>query len=136
MSSSDLSLRWSGEGLVFRGGQDGGPEVVVDSANEAGLSPMKLLLLSLAGCMAIDVRMILEKSRVPVEALEVHLSGERAEKPPRRFTSLVLTYRVRGPGDGDQDKLQRAVDLSRDTYCSVLHTLRTDLDLEIRIERV
>ena len=136
MNSSDLRLRWSGDGLVFHGGADGGPEVVVDSDRKAGLSPTQLLLVSLAGCMAIDVRMILEKSRVPVETLEVVVSGVRAETPPRRFTSMVLTYRVAGPAEGDQAKLQRAVDLSRDVYCSVLHTLSPDLDLEIRIERV
>lgn len=136
MSSSEAVLRWTGEDLVFRGSANGSPEVVVDSDNAVGTSPMRLLLLSVAGCMAVDVVMILRKSRVPVEELEVAVSGDRAENPPRKYESLRLVYRVRGPSDGDQAKLQRAVDLSRDTYCSVLHSLRPDLDLDIRIERV
>ena len=135
MSSSEATLRWTGEDLVFHGTSGGSPEIVVDSANEAGMSPMRLLLLSVAGCMAIDVLMILEKSRVPVETLEVDVSGDRAEDPPRKYESLRLTYRVTGPAEEHQAKLQRAVDLSRDTYCSVLHSLRPDLDLTIRIER-
>ena len=81
------------------------------------------------------VRMILEKSRVPVAFLEVGVDGDRANTEPRRFESLRLVCRVRGPEEGDQPKLERAVQLSRDKYCSVLHTLRPDLDLEIRIER-
>ena len=136
MSSSDVSLRWEGRDLVFRGGVPGGPQIHLDSDGADGPSPMRALMLSLAGCMAIDVKMILDKSRVPVTALAVDVSGTRAEEPPRRFTSLVLTYRIEGPGEEHEAKLQRAVDLSRDTYCSVLHTLRGDLDLEIRIERV
>ena len=135
MSSSEAILRWTGEDLVFQGSADGGPEVVVDSANQAGTAPMRMLLLSVAGCMAIDVVMILEKSRVRLETLEVDVSGDRAENPPRRFESLRLTYRVTGPGPEDEAKLQRAVDLSRDKYCSVLHSLRPDLDLDIRIDR-
>jgi putative redox protein len=107
----------------------------MDSDGEAGPSPTQTLLLSLAGCMGVDVRMILEKSRVPVESLEIDVEGDRVENPPRRFRSLRLTYRLRGPGDGDQGKLERAVELSREKYCSVLHTLRPDLDLDVRIER-
>jgi putative redox protein len=135
MSSSEARLRWTGEKLVFRGSANDGPEIAVDSDNVVGTSPTGLLLLSLAGCMAVDVVMILEKSRVPVTALEVVVDGDRAADPPRKFEALRLTYRVSGP-DADHDgKLERAVDLSRDKYCSVLHTLRPDLTLDIRIER-
>lgn len=135
MSSSEVTLRWTGEGLVFAGGTAEGPQVVLDSDGKAGPSPTQALMLSLAGCMGVDLVMILEKSRVPVEALDVVVSGERRETPPRYFEAVRLTYRVRGPSDADQAKLDRAVELSRDKYCSVLHTLRPDLDLEILIER-
>jgi putative redox protein len=97
---------------------------------------MEALLLSVAGCMAIDVLMILEKGRVPVEELEVVVAGDRAPEPPRRFTSLALEYRLRGPGEDDEAKIRRAIELSRDTYCSVLHTLRPDLELEVTFNRV
>jgi putative redox protein len=136
MSSSKVKLRWTGEGLVFVGGAEGGPEITTESGGGAGPSPTQLLLLSLAACMGVDVRMILEKSRVPVETLEVEVDGDRVQDPPRRFHAIRLTYRVRGPGDEDQAKLERAVQLSAEKYCSVLHTLRSDLDLDVRIERV
>jgi putative redox protein len=136
MSSSKVVLRWSGEGLVFEGGVDGGPRVTMDSAGAAGPSPTHLLLLSLAGCMGIDVRMILEKSRVPVESLEVVVEGDRAETEPRKFETIRLCYRLAGPGEGDQAKVDRAVQLSKDKYCSVLHTLDPAVAIEIRVERV
>jgi putative redox protein len=131
-----VRLRWVGEGLAFRGGPDGGGSITVDSDGEDGLTPTQLLLTSLAGCMAVDVLMILEKSRVRVESLEVEAIGERAETVPKRFISLELVYRLEGPTEEDRAKLDRAIALSRDKYCSVLHTLDPNIALDIRIEPV
>lgn len=127
-----VHLAWAGEGLVFRGGVEGGPQITIDSNAVEGPSPTHTLLLALAGCMAVDVKMILEKSRVPVEAIEVDVSGVRAESAPRKFLSITLTYDVRGPGQGDEKKVQRALDLSRDKYCSVLHSLDPGIQIDIR----
>ena len=116
MTSTDLRrvrLRWAGEGLVFHGGPDGGVGITVDSGGKEGQSPMQLLLMALGGCMAVDVCMILEKSRVPVESLEVEVVGERASDVPRRFVSLGLVYRLSGPGEEHQARLERAIELSR-----------------------
>ena len=131
-----IRLKWAGEGLVFRGGPDDGAQIVVDSASEQGQSPMQLLLMALAACMAIDVRIILEKSRVPVDTLEVEAVGVRAEEVPKRFVSVRLTYKLGGPGPAHQAKLDRAIELSREKYCSVLHTLDPELDLDIRVEPI
>ena len=90
--------------------------------------------MAVAGCMAVDVLMILEKSRVPVEALEVEAIGTRAPEPPKRYVSMELVYRLAGPSEEHRPKLDRAVALSRDKYCSVLHTLDPELPLEIRVE--
>ncbi len=138
MSSSratKVQLRWAGEGLVFRGGADGGPEMTVDSDGSEGASPTQQLLLSLAGCMGVDVVLILQKSRVPLEALDVEVLGERAESEPRKFVAIQLVYRLKGPGPEHQARLQRAIDLSRDKYCSVLHSLHPDIAFSIRVER-
>ena len=136
MSSSRVDLRWKGDGLSFIGGAEGGPEISLESGGANAPSPTQMLLISLAGCMGIDVVDILAKSRVPLDALEVTVEGDRAASPPRRFTAVRLTYRVRGPEEEHESRLRRAVELSQEKYCSVLHTLRTDLDLDIRIERM
>lgn len=132
--SKQVTLRWSGEGLVFEGtGATGGP-ITVDGNSVEGPSPMDTLLLALAGCMTADIRLILEKSRVPLDGLEVMVEGERAVEPPRRYTSIGMTFRLSGPRPEDGSKVERAVALSRETYCSVMHTLRHDVDIDIRIE--
>lgn len=129
-------LHWTGEGDVFLGRSGDGPELTLDSDAVAGPSPTDTLVLSLMACMGIDIRMILEKSRVPLEALEVRAEAVRAPDPPRRFVSIDLVFRLEGPGAGDSLKVQRALDLSKDKYCSVLHTLKPDLDLSFRVEGV
>jgi len=119
--------------MVFRGGPAGGVETVVDGSAKEGLAPMQLLLLSVAGCMAIDIRMILEKSRVPLTGLEIDAVGARADEPPRRYERVELVCHVQGPRPEDAEKVRRAVELSRDTYCSVLHTLDPEMKIEVRV---
>jgi putative redox protein len=84
--------------------------------------------------MAIDVCMILEKSRVPLDSLEVEAIGVRATEAPRRYESIELVYRLGGPAEGDRARVDRAIELSRDKYCSVLHTLDPALEIDIRVE--
>lgn len=134
MSASNLrkvSMRWTGEGLAFEGGREGGVQIGVDSSGEIGPAPMELLLLSVAGCMAIDVVMILEKSRVRLDDLQMHAVGRRAETAPKRYLAIDLEYVISGPADADAEKVQRAIDLSKDKYCSVLHTLDPDIDFGV-----
>lgn len=128
-------LAWTGEGLAFRGGRPTGPQIVLDGEGESGPSPTDALLLSLASCMGIDILHILDKSRVPVTDLGVEVEGERAENPPRKFEAVRLVFTVTGPEPEDEAKLERALALSEDTYCSVLHTLRPDLDVEASVRR-
>lgn len=125
----NTALRWTGEGLRFEA--EGAGHVVIDGDAEVGPSPMQALLLGLAGCMAVDVVMILQKMRVPLEGMKVRVEGERAPEPPRRFTQIRLIYEVRGLPREAEDKLDHAIALSREKYCSVLHTLRPDISIGI-----
>ena len=129
-----IGLRWSGDALVFTGGTGDGPEIAIDGDGSRGPSPMELLLLSLTGCMAIDLRMILEKSRVPIESLEIDASGERASEVPKKYELIRLVCRITGPGEEHESQVQRALDLSRDKYCSVLHSLNPEISMNIRVE--
>lgn len=105
----------------------GSAAIVVDSDGAAGPSPMQAVAMGLSGCMAMDVVTILEKGRHPVKALRVTLAGERADAPPRRFTRITLSFHV--TGDVPASAVERAIALSRETYCSVWHSLRQDIEL-------
>jgi len=88
--------------------------------------------MALAGCMAIDVADIVIKGRHSLSALEVRLVGERREDPPRHFVHFTLHFLVGGDVPGHA--VQRAIDLSREKYCSVWHSLRQDLQLDTTFE--
>jgi putative redox protein len=134
-NTRQIRLTWTGEGLAFRGGPDGGVQIGVDSDGETGQTPMQLLLMSLSSCMAIDVLMILEKSRVPVEQFAIEAVGVRADGVPGRYVSITLGYELTGPSEADVAKIDRAIALSRDKYCSVLHTLNPDIECAFTVER-
>jgi len=90
--------------------------------------------MSVAACMAIDIKVILEKGRVSFSEIVVEMDGDRAPEPPRRFLTLRMKIRVVGPQLDDLGKVERAAELSRDKYCSVFHTLRKDIEVELTTE--
>jgi putative redox protein len=116
-------LVWSGE-LRF-GALSGANAAVIDGDGRAGFSPVQYAAIGLAGCMAADVVDIIRKGRHPVTALRVTFTGERAEEPPRRFVRIALRFDIEGAVPADV--VERAITLSREKYCSVLHTFRQDI---------
>ena len=112
-------------GSRFRIESSLGVEVVFDGDREAGLSPMENLLGSLATCMGIDVVMILQKMRTDLRGLKISITGERNPQPPKFYRKIDVSFTV--TGELPQEKVERAVSLSFDKYCSVFHTLRKDL---------
>lgn len=123
----DATLTWRRD-LTFDA-TTGAHTVRIDGDNQQGVSPMYALAFALAGCMAVDVVMILEKGRHVLSSLDVRFHGVRAEGPPSYVTDVTLHYEL--VGTAPSEAVQRAIDLSRDKYCSVLHTLRPDLRLTI-----
>lgn len=96
--------------------------------------PMELLLISLSGCTGIDVVEILKKMKVPYEKLEVLVDGKRANEHPRRYESIKIIYRFYGKNLLEyREKIERAVLLSQEKYCSVKASLNSDITHEIEI---
>jgi len=120
-----VRLSWQ-QGLSFLGGEAEGPAILIDGDNAAGPGPMVTLLLAAASCTGSDVVVILERMRVPFTELEIEVSGVRREAEPRRYTSIHLDYHVGGAG-ADPAKVRRAIDLSLEKYCSVIHSLAPDI---------
>jgi len=91
-------------------------------------APLELLLATLGGCTGIDIVDIMRKQRENVEDLEIVVSGKRAKEPPRVYTRIHVTYRITGK-DIKEKKVQRAIELSEDKYCSVRTMLRARADM-------
>ena len=120
-----VDLRWEGD-LRFAG-KATGAAVRLDGANQAGPSPVQALAASLAGCMAIDVLHVLTKGRLDLRGLEARLVAERAPTEPRYLRAVDLHFVI--TGDVPADRVERAIALSREKYCSVWHSLRPDIAL-------
>ena len=103
--------------------------LVVDSSGTAGPSPVQLLGTALAGCMSIDLAHILNRGRHPFTALRSRLVAERSAEEPHRYVAIALHFDIEG--QVPRDAIERAIQLSRDKSCSVWHSMRQDIDLQV-----
>ena len=100
-----------------------------------GVSGADLLPMSLIGCAAWDVIAILQKMRQQVTGLHVTAASEREEEPPWRFKRIHIHYMVRGT-NLSPDRVQRAITLSEQNYCSIHATLRQVVEITSDFEIV
>jgi putative redox protein len=103
-----------------------------DRASNGAPCPMELLLIALGACTATDIVSILAKKRQKLDSLEVEVSGERSEVPPRVWTKLEILYKLRGVLE--ESAVQHAVHLSEEKYCSVAAMLGKTAAITSRIQ--
>ena len=122
MATKNIFLKQvQGVTLVARGNSnhwvvmDGAPQF---EGGSAGSSPKELLLMALAGCTANDVIPILKKKRVPLDHLEINVTGVEKDEHPKIFTDVHVEYVFYGEGIDAHD-VERAIELSTTKYCSV-----------------
>lgn len=112
--------------------------IVIDTDPESGgknsgFRPLDLLLTALAGCMAMDMVAIVTKKGGKIDSFTMTLEGERAVEHPRRF--VKIDYKIICKGTYKDEDLKRALELSRDKYCSVLHTIKSPPELTFNLDR-
>ena len=129
-----VRLTWSGTGMRFSGeGTDpASPPILVDGDGQTGPGPMQVLLIAAACCSGSDVVSILAKMRVTLRRFEVDVVGTRRDEEPRRYIALRFRFALDGEGL-DQAKAERAVGLSLEKYCSVIHSLAPDITISHEI---
>jgi putative redox protein len=120
----EIEAEWQGGGTFIGRNPSGGTVQMGKLNDRPGISPMELLLVSLAGCTGVDIADILEKKRQPLRALKVKVRGLRREEYPRIFTEIEVTYLVYGDNI-DRQAVERAIQLSEEKYCSVSGMLRS-----------
>ena len=118
----------------FLGHASSGHALAVDAAgqNKTASSPMELVLIGLCACTASDVVSILRKKREPFTHVQVRAQAERAEEPPRVFTSIKLVYIV--GGDVSKKAVEDAVRLSKEKHCSVSAMLQKSASISVEIQ--
>lgn len=117
--------------LIFVARTQRGYEFEYDPNFEWGCSPTETLLMSLAGCLAIDVVSFLRKMRAEITNFKINASGERNPIPPQYYKSIVMVIDISGKGI-TLKKMDKAIALSQEKYCSVYHSLKRDIKVDVK----
>lgn len=117
------------EGIGFK--MDAAPKI---GGKNAGMRPMEALASSLAGCMSIDVLLILRKQRQEVKQFEVAVDAQRKDEVPSPFEHITLVFSTNP--EVDLEKLRAAVHLSHDKYCSVSASLHPSISFDIQVKHI
>ncbi len=108
---------------------DGEHEVTIDyplpgSAGDLkGMTPLRLLLASLAGCSGSSVAALLRRDGQPATGVEVTARGQRRDEHPTVITSIELEFVVKGAVD--PARVEHALRLSEAQICPVWTMLKT-----------
>ena len=132
MSTTTVELTRVDDAFHMEGKNSMGNTVHIDGSpaiggNNMGARPMELLLMGLGGCSGIDVISILKKQRQNLTDLKISLEGARPDKEPAPFEKIHVKFALEG--ELDRDKVQRAIELSMDVYCSAAKTLEQAADI-------
>lgn len=130
MATETVSLEWLGEQVFLLRDRHGFPIVMTQPG---GVNGADLLPLSVIGCAAWDVAAILRKQRQKISALSVSAESQRDIEPPWRFRKITIRYQIRGRGL-DRKRIERAVELSQNQYCSTYATLSPAVEITHEIE--
>lgn len=110
---------------------DASPEI---GGQNKGMRPMQLLAGSLASCMSIDILLILKKQRIHVSNYTVEIDAKRADGVPSPFETIELTFGV--DAGVPLQKLEHAVKLSHEKYCSVSASLNPSILVNTHIKHI
>ncbi|MDC0182208.1 OsmC family protein [Candidatus Thioglobus sp.] len=117
----NISVNWV-DGMLMVGKSHSGHSITMDGPPEIGgdnlgVRPMEMLLLGVAGCTMIDVVTTLKKMRQELTHCETKVNAERADDHPKVFTDIHIQFLVKGK-DLDSKKVEKAITLSAEKYCS------------------
>ena len=132
-----VALERINQDYLFKVTNSNGHSVFLDNKSKkegevAGISPMELLLMGLAGCSSIDVIAILNKQKLNPTSLKMEVEGKRNETEiPSLFNKINVKVIV--DGEISPEKIRRAVQLSFDKYCSVSKTLEHTAEINYLI---
>jgi len=137
----ECRVTWLGnDGMAFSAETGSGHVVKMDGPPDAGgqnsaARPMELILAGTGGCSAFDVVLILQRAKQAVSGCDVKLLAERAEVEPKVFTKINLHFTVTGK-DLERSKVERAVKLSHEKYCSATTMLAKTAEITYSIDIV
>lgn len=131
-----VQLKWI-NGLKFLLTDLEDHQVFLDSSKEGGgegdgFKPIHLFMAAIAGCMAMDIVSILNKKREDLKDLIIEVIGERAQRHPKRFIKIDIKFKINK--EVKREALKEAFLLSKEKYCSVLHSVLNKPEINFYFE--
>ncbi|PKG53560.1 OsmC family protein [Olleya sp. 1-3] len=133
--SHKITTNWKGN-MLFDSDNPSGHHVLMDTDVEGkareGLSPKALMLSSLAGCSGLDVVSILDKMKINTYDLKMEVEGLLTDEHPKYYHTVILDYHFTGQ-DLNEEKINRAVQLSVEKYCGVMEMFRRFAEVKTNV---
>ena len=134
----EVNVRWVGNQQYVAEGHEGRHAILLDipkksGGTDMGLHATELFLIAVGKCSAVDVVNILKKQRVDLKSLRVVVSGEISKDYPKHFEKIHVKFVVSGEGVS-KEKVEKAVHLSHEKYCTVSLSLTEKCDLTTSVE--
>ncbi|MEI7556657.1 OsmC family protein [Candidatus Chlorohelix sp.] len=128
----EVIVNWE-SGMKFTATAESGFTVIMDTkaefgGSDEGFTPKMLLLVSLAGCTAMDVISMLKKMRQEVSGYRLEVKGWEHEEHPKKFDRIVVEHVVEGH-NLSQESVDKAIGLSHEKYCSVSASLAGSVEI-------
>jgi putative redox protein len=132
----EIITSWQ-DGMSFVNNIDGFTNIV-DAAkefggNDRGPSPKKLILAALAGCTGMDIVSLLQKMREPLSSLELKIEAEMTDEHPKVYSDILICYVFKASDNLDKAKVEKAVNMSQETYCGVAAMLKKASTMKFEI---
>lgn len=121
---------------VFELNAENDLKLVMDSSanlegKNRGMTPMQLLLGGLMGCVSIDVMLVLKKQKLSPKVYKVEADAQKKDGIPAAYDKIHLKISL--DKEIDIKRVNRAIDLSLNKYCSVRASLHPDIDVSYEI---
>lgn len=130
-----ISLSWL-ENMAFEADVNG-HKLLLDATEDVGGQdrgprPKPLMMVALAGCTGMDVVSILKKMRVEYDKLNIEIEGDLSEEHPKHYQKMKVIYEFTGK-NLPREKIEKAVDLSKERYCGVSVSYKKAMEIEYEI---
>lgn len=111
-------------------------KITIDALKEhggegLGPTPKDLLLDAMMGCTAMDTRSLLTKMRQDITTMEMEIDAEKTTEHPIHFKSAIIKFLLQG--EGQNEKIIKAVDKSLTKYCGVNFMISKTCDITYEV---
>lgn len=103
-------------------------EIIIDSVDGEGYTPLELFLMSLATCSGMTLALLLRKMYKEVSQLKVIASGERRATYPTYFKSIHIIFELASK-DVQTDEIESTIKLMEESLCPVWNMVKSNVEI-------